>query len=116
MKKNIIDIAFAVAAGLVVAVFGWAYGIVSACGAPRDLPRGELPVLCVFFLHHALVGLFIPIFVLLAGAILAFRRSETGVRVTVAAGWLAALVWLCILLLVWQLPSIPVFTGMRWHY
>jgi hypothetical protein len=116
MKNNIIDFAFSVVAGVIAALFGYQYSVVSAIAVPIDLPRYGFPVACVFLMNNALWELIIPVTLLLLGILFALRRNDVGLRIIIGIGWCAALAWLCLVLVVWPLASVPIQTGMKTHY
>ena len=111
----------AVMIGLASCLFVAAYNNLAETRFPFDHPgqtlraRPDLGVFVTVHRHHAYV---IPVAGLLLGSVIIWRwpKSKVLIELVIQTLWLLAFTWAGIVLLLWQIQNIPIFSAMRWHY
>jgi hypothetical protein len=60
----------------------------------------------------------VPLAALLMGTLTIWRwpNSHALFEVVVSTLWVLAFIWAGLILVIWQVQNIPIFSGMRWHY
>jgi hypothetical protein len=77
-----------------------------------------VPDIALFVTVHRLHAYAIPALGLLLGSLILWRRprSKVLIELVVQSLWILAFTWAGLVLVVWQIRNIPLFSAMHWHY
>jgi len=111
----------AVVIGLGSCLFVSAYNRLAETRFPFDHPGQELrarPDIGVFVTDHQQYAYTIPVLGFLVGCLIIWQwpKSKVLIELVVQILWILAFMWAGLVLIIWQIQNIPIFSGMRWHY
>jgi hypothetical protein len=84
----------------------------------HSVSKPRMSNLCQFETDYNRCAFAVPVIGLALGCVFAWvwPRSKVMLEVVIQLLWLLALAWAALVLLIWEVQNIPVFSAMRWQY
>jgi hypothetical protein len=118
---EVVRLLAAVVIALASCIFVAAYNGYAETRFPFDHPGETLtarPVIGEFVAVHGKHAYVVPVAGLLLGTLVIWRwpTSHVLIELVVLVLWILAFIWAGVVLIVWQVQNIPIFTHMQFHY
>jgi hypothetical protein len=117
---EIIRLLTAVMIGLMACLFVMRYDDLSHVRFRFDHPEEDMTPthLSEFVKAHSRHAFAVPVVGLLLGSLVLWRwpNSHALVELILSLLWILAFLWVGLVLILWQVQNIPLFSGMRFHY
>lgn len=108
-RKAIADLVGAVAALLIAIWFVHAYSHFVGLRIELEVDTPSLPPACEMLRDYSLFTLVLPLLVAVLGIIMIVTKMDTGMSIVCQSGWLLALTLICLAIVAWEVPFIPIF-------